>query len=161
MVVRTGTARDVGALLRLKIGVSSRAFEGLLSPAQLREFIAGECSEAKIASELADPSIVYLVVERDARIVAMSYIQTRGTAAFLHNNYCSEPGSGIGTRLLLERVALARRWGHTEVRANAFACNLAARRLFERQGFTTSAERPGALFPGVPVVDFCLALDPR
>ena len=129
MVIRRGTSADIPDLMVLERQAPAAAH---WSREQYQDIFAADA-----------PSRVLLILEEDASIRGFIAGRTLDTEWEIENVvvYESVRRRGFGSRLLQEFLTLARGGGAEEIFLEVRESNLAARRLYEKSGFSESGRR--------------------
>ena len=129
MVIRRGTSADIPDLMVLERQAPAAAH---WSREQYQDIFAADA-----------PSRVLLILEEDASIRGFIAGRTLDTEWEIENVvvYESVRRRGFGSRLVQQFLALARSRGAEEIFLEVRESNLAARRLYEKSGFSESGRR--------------------
>ena len=151
MHLRPALPSDAAVLARLGRDAFVAKFGHLYRPEDLAAFLAESHSEAKVASEIADPGMAVMLAERDGTLVGMcklvldSSLREHGTAKRpleLKQLYTAagQTGGGIGKALMDWALDHARGHGADEVQLSVWSGNEGAQRFYARYGFARIAD---------------------
>ena len=129
MVIRRGTSADIADLMALERQAPAAAHWS-------RE-------QYQSAFSVDAPSRVLLIIEKDAGIQGFIVGRALDKEWEIENVVVSESvrRHRLGSRLVQEFLALARGRGAEEIFLEVRESNLAARRLYEKSGFSQSSKR--------------------
>jgi len=146
--VRRAARRDLGAVA----AIESAAFGAgdRFSRASLARLLRSPSAVAFLAEERGEAAGYAIVLMRRGSDIARLYsIAVAPDAA----------GRGVGAALLAEAAAYAAAGGASRLRLEVRSSNRAARRLYERAGFSTLDEKPGYYGDGETAIRYELRLD--
>lgn len=168
LTFRAATARDAAVLAEL----AGRIFWDTFAPdndhAQLARHIAEVFTAERVAAELADPNVHYLIVEAVGTAVAFAMVERTtpagigtGPAIFLHRFYVERSwhGRGIAQALLAAVEDIARGWGGERLRLTVWERNVRAIAFYTKVGFERVGQAPYQLGDELQtdfVLDKCL-----
>lgn len=152
VVIRPATAADVPALCDLGARTFTETFSGMQYYTD--EICAGYTGKAftpdVIGAELRDPSVIAFVVEVDGTPAGYMKLLEREPPACLEGRHALNlqriyflkeyKGRGLGTRLLAEAHAVARRLGYDWLWLTVWEFNTGAWGFYEKHGFRRYGE---------------------
>jgi diamine N-acetyltransferase len=135
--------------------IGGRIFWDTFSPdndhAQLARHIAEVFTTERVAAELADPNVHYLIVEAAGAAVAFAMVERTtptgigtGPAVFLHRFYVDGAwhGRGIAQTLLAKVEEVARSWEGRRLRLTVWERNFRAIAFYRKVGFEQVGQAP-------------------
>jgi ribosomal protein S18 acetylase RimI-like enzyme len=139
-VLRAATEPDLAAVRDLLVATWHATYDGIYGRERVREITDRWHSLAALARGAAGPRRVFLVAERDGRIVGTSLAYPDGCEAVLSRLYVhpEAQGTGLGRRILDE--SLRRLIGASACRLEVEPRNVRAIRFYERAGFAPAGE---------------------
>jgi ribosomal protein S18 acetylase RimI-like enzyme len=151
LTLRAATAADLPALSALAIRAFDVKFGHLYSQANLDAFVSGSLSETAFAADLADPTRLIQLAERNGALAAFAKIgfvcgfpeHARGHSAMELKQLYADPqaiGGGIGSALMDWAMATLAARGADEVQLSVYAENFDAHRFYRRYGFDKVAD---------------------
>jgi ribosomal protein S18 acetylase RimI-like enzyme len=151
IVLRPATPADIPALSRLGIDSFVAKFGHMYRPEDLAAFLDEVHSHEALARELADPSRLYRLAERDGKLLAYAKLgltcgfpdYARGQNAMELKQLYAAPeatGLGIGTALMDWAMAEMAARGADEVQLSVWSGNDGAQRFYARYGFAKVAD---------------------
>ena len=151
LILRAATAADIPALSQLAIDSFVGSFGHLYSQPDLSAFLIESYSGDAIAAELANPSRLYRLAERDGVLLAYCKLglacsfpeHARGHHVLELKQLYALPqatGSGIGGALMDWAMAEFASRGADEVQISVYSGNHGAQRFYARYGFEKVAD---------------------
>ena len=152
MTLRLATPADAAALADLGRRALTAKFEHLYRPEDFAQFLGESHSEAKVASELANPGMRIAVIEQDGALVAFCKLVLESTLPAGHSDAArplelkqlyTDPvriGGGLGRRLMDWAMAEAAAHGADEIQLSVYSENPEAQRFYHRFGFAKIAD---------------------
>lgn len=151
VTLRGATSADIPAISRLAIDGFVVKFGHLYSEENLNSFLTDSLSEAAVASDHANPALIYQLAELDGQLAGFAKISTkcgfpdhaRGQRAMELKQLYTDPaltGQGIGARLMDWAMAELAARGADEIQLSVYAENFGAHRFYERYGFAKRAD---------------------
>lgn len=152
MILRLATPADTAALADLGRRALTAKFEHLYRPEDFALFLGEAHSDAKIASELADPGMRIAVIEENGRLVAFCKLVLESTLPGGHSDAArplelkqlyTDPdrlGGGLGSKLMDWAMAQAQAHGADEIQLSVYSENPEAQRFYHRYGFAKIAD---------------------
>ncbi|MEO0031533.1 MAG: hypothetical protein RIS94_1291 [Pseudomonadota bacterium] len=152
MTLRLATPADAAALADLGRRALTAKFEHLYRPEDFAQFLGEAHSDAKVASELADPGMRIAVIEQEGALAAFCKLVLHSTLPAGHSDAArplelkqlyTDPvriGGGLGRRLMdwaLEQAVAA---GADEIQLSVYSENPEAQRFYHRYGFSKIAD---------------------
>jgi diamine N-acetyltransferase len=153
MILRPASLDDVPALVALGRESFTDAFGPLYAPKDLAAFLDEHRAPAKFAAQIASPDIAVTVADDGGAL--LGYCLTAFGARFderpephparpcvLSQLYCAgaATGRGIGSALMEDALARARRRGCDAVQLSVYCENFGGQRFYERYGFEKVAD---------------------
>jgi len=152
VLLRLATPADAAALADLGRRAVSAKFQHLYKPEDFATFLGQAHSEAKIASEIADPGMRLAVIEEGGVLIAFCKLVIESTMPTGHSDarrplelkqLYTDPariGGGLGARLMDWAMAEATALGADEIQLSVFSENPEAQRFYHRYGFAKIAD---------------------
>jgi ribosomal protein S18 acetylase RimI-like enzyme len=152
MILRPATPADTAALADLGRRALTAKFEHLYRPEDFAMFLGEAHSDAKIASELADPGMRIAVIEEAGKLVAFCKLVLESTLPAGHSDAArplelkqlyTDPdriGGGLGSRLMDWALDEAARHDADEIQLSVYSENPEAQRFYHRYGFAKIAD---------------------
>lgn len=150
MILRPATPDDIPALSRLGIESFVAKFGHLYRPEDLAGFLEETHSPTAIAAELANPSRLYRLAERDGALAGYCKLSlacgwpeyARGHRVIELKQLYTAPaatGQGIGAALMDWAMAEAAERGADEIQLSVWSENFGAQKFYARHGFIKMA----------------------
>jgi ribosomal protein S18 acetylase RimI-like enzyme len=144
--IRESTPDDIAALAMLKHSVEDETYSRYGTAWEHVVSLRDYCSEQYI-TELRAQFTVFVAIAEQGETVGMVAVDASTELAAVSSLYCSMPGRGIGTSLLLS--ALEGLPDYAIVRLEVFEANRTARQYFEALGLTRDRnDRPSESYLG-------------
>ncbi|WP_046245409.1 GNAT family N-acetyltransferase [Hymenobacter terrenus] len=140
LTIRAATLDDLEVLLGFQQGVvaAERPFDPTLKPGELQYYDIEELIKA--------PHVYLVVAEYNQQLIASGYARIQAAKPYLlHDKYAylgfiyvrpEYRGQGVSTRILAALKQWAQQQGLTEMRLEVYSDNTAARRAYEKFGFS-------------------------
>lgn len=150
--LRLAVPADTTAVADLGRRAITAKFAHLYKPQDFAMFLEQAHSEAKVATELADPGMRIAVLEEDGALIAFCKLVIASTLSEGYSDaqrplelkqLYTDPariGGGLGTRLMDWAMAEAAREGADEVQLTVYSENPEAQRFYHRYGFAKIAD---------------------
>jgi ribosomal protein S18 acetylase RimI-like enzyme len=150
-LLRAASAADIAALSQLGIDSFVAKFGYLYRPQDLANFLAEVHSPEAVAAELANPSRLYQLAERDGELLAYCKLgltcgfpdHARGRNVIELKQLYTAPaatGLGIGAALMDWALGIAASRGCDEMQISVWSGNDGAQRFYQRYGFAKVAD---------------------
>jgi diamine N-acetyltransferase len=143
--IRRAGPGDAEALATIGAACFTETFGHLYPPEDLSTFLAEAYSEARARADLANPAKAAWLVEAEGRAVGhalagpckLPHPEVTDACGELDRLYLlrAHQSGGVGSRLLAEALALLEREGPRRLWIGVWSENVAAQRLYRRQGF--------------------------
>lgn len=151
IILRPATPTDIPALSRLGIDSFVAKFGHMYTAQDLETFLDEVHSPEALALELADPTRLYRLAERDGQLLAYAKLgltcgfpdHARGRKAMELKQLYTAPdatGLGLGTALMDWAMAEMAARGADEVQLSVWSGNDGAQRFYARYGFEKVAD---------------------
>lgn len=149
--LRPATLSEAAVLAELAGRIFWDTFAPDNDPEQLTRHIAEVFTVERVAAELADPNVHYLIVEAAGTAVAFAMLERTtpagigtGPAVFLHRFYVDRAwhGRGIAQALLVAVENIARGWGGERLRLTVWERNVRAIAFYMKVGFERVGQAP-------------------
>jgi ribosomal protein S18 acetylase RimI-like enzyme len=153
MDLRPASLDDSAALAAFARDAFDAAFGHLYAPEDLAAFFADYRSEAKYATQIADPSIKIMLAEEGGEILAYALVAMDESfmerpeprperPLFLSQLYCAagQTGRGLGAQLMQWVLDEARRQDADAIQLSVFSENFGAQKFYARCGFIHVAD---------------------
>ena len=157
MTIRPAAPEDAAALLELKHALDEETSFMLLEPGERRD--TADDVERDLRAVADEPNSVVLVADESGALAG--YVEARG-GGFRRNRHAAHvvigvraasAGRGLGTALLAELEAWARRHGLDRLELTVMAHNERALALYRKSGFEVEGTRRNALLVDGRYVD--------
>lgn len=152
MILRLAKPADAAALADLGRRAITAKFVHLYKPEDFAAFLDEAHSDAKVASELANPGMRIAVIEEDGALVAFCKLVLNSTLPAGHSDarrplelkqLYTDPariGGGLGARLMDWAFTQATDAGADEVQLSVYSENPEAQRFYHRHDFAKIAD---------------------
>lgn len=151
LILRNARIADIPALSQLGIASFVDKFGHMYTAKDLSDFLEQAFSYAAIAAEIANPSGLYQLAERDGALLAYCKLgltcgfpdHARGQTVLELKQLYTAPGlmgGGIGTTLMDWAMAEFAARGADEVQLSVWSGNHGAQRFYARYGFAKVAD---------------------
>lgn len=152
MNIRPALPADAAPLATLGADSFVAKFGALYRPEDLASFLEGSHNEAKVAGEIADPTLRVMLAEDDAgRLLGYCKLvmacgwpdHARGAQVIELKQLYTAPeatGQGIGAALMDWALAEAAAFGADEVQLSVYSDNPGAQKFYARYGFAKVAD---------------------
>ena len=150
--IRSATIEDAEMLARIARQSFHEAFADhpANNPDDLQKYMDEAFSVETIRGELADPDVVYFIVESESEAVGYAKLNRNSTEEGISGTNPIELcriysldryiGKGIGKALMLKSLNFAKENGHDTIWLGVWELNYNAHKFYERFGFTKCGE---------------------
>jgi len=151
ITLRAATPEDAAAIADLGARSFTHKFAYLYCPEDLASYLAQAHTEAKVATEIADPLMRTMLAVEDGRQLGFCKLvmvcgwpeHARGAKAIELKQLYLDPdltGRGLGKRFMDWALAEAASFGADEVQLSVYSGNDGAQRFYDRHGFGKVAD---------------------